>query len=132
MAMQVRVVCPEECVYEGEAAFVGVPSTDGQLGIMSRHASEICTIERGYVRIADERLEQIDHIVAVGEGYVQVANDEVIILAERAQDLATVDRDKVQVELAGFEDQLLNLSADDALRAYLYNEIAWCKLLLAQ
>lgn len=130
--MQLRIVCPEDCVFDGEVAFISVPSTDGQFGILSRHASEICTIERGYVRISDHKMGTVDHTIAVSEGYVQVANDEVIILVERACDLADVDVRTVRDRMAGFEDQLRNLSKDDAHRAYLYNEIAWCKLLLAQ
>ena len=52
--------------------------------------------------------------------------------AERACDLATVDADKLKADIQGFEEKLGNLSEDDARRAYLYNEIAWCKLKLAQ
>ena len=132
MAMQLRIVCPEECVFQGEVAYIGVPSTDGQFGILPHHASEICTIENGIVRVSDHKMGTVDHRIAVSEGYVQVANDEVIILVERACDLADVDVEATREKLAGFEDQLRNLSADDAHRAYLYNEIAWCKLLLAQ
>ena len=53
-------------------------------------------------------------------------------LSRRAEDLASVDADDVKERLAGFEEQLRNLSQDDARRAYLYNEIAWCRLLLAE
>ena len=132
MAMQVRVVCPEQCVLEQEAAFVDVPSTDGRFGILPRHASEICTIEPGYVRISDEHMGTVDHTVAVTDGYVQVADNVVIILTERAVDMANVDQEAVRKEMAGFEDELRNMSENDARRAYLYNEIAWCKLQLAQ
>lgn len=130
--MQLRVVCPEECVYEGRAAYVAVPTTDGEFGILPRHASEICTIERGYIRVSDKAMGTVDHTIAVTEGYVQVANDEVIILAERGIDLAQVVREDVEERLAGYKDDLVNLSEDDARRAYLYNEIAWCELLLAR
>ena len=54
-----------------------------------------------------------------------------LVLAERAQDMALVSKDELEERLRGFEEQLGNLSADDARRAYLYNEIAWCKLLSA-
>ena len=87
--MHVRIVCPEHSAYEGEAAFVALPSTDGELGILPRHA-------------------------------------------ERAEDLASINKDEVQAQLQGFEEQLSILSEDDARRAYLYNEIAWCTLLLSQ
>ena len=130
--MQIRIVCPESCAYEGEAAYISIPSTDGEFGVLPRHASEICTIEAGYVKVCDKAMGTCDHTFAVSGGYAQVADDVVIVLAERAADMATVDADEVQAKLKGFEDQLGNLSEDDARRAYLYNEIAWCKLKLAK
>ena len=130
--MHIRIVCPEHNAYEGEAAFVALPSTDGELGVLPRHASEICTIESGYVRVCDAQMGEVSRTFAVDGGYAQIADDEVIVLAERAESMADVDRDEVQVKLQGFEEQLSNLSQDDARRAYLYNEIEWCRLLLQQ
>ena len=111
--MRIRIVCPVSCAYEGDAAFVSIPSTDGEFGVLPAHSSEICTIDRGYVRVSDKAMGTVD-------------------LAERACDLATVDADKLKADIQGFEEKLGNLSEDDARRAYLYNEIAWCKLKLAQ
>ena len=130
MAMQLRIVCPETSAYEGEAAFVALPSTDGELGVAARHASEICTLGSGYIRVSDTVMGTIDHRFAVSGGYAQIADDEVIVLAERAVDVDAVDVARVQAKLQGFEDQLSVLSENDARRAYLYNEIAWCRLLL--
>ena len=76
--------------------------------------------------------------VALGIGFVIAAVVGILSiklvswLAERACDLATVDADKLKADIQGFEEKLGNLSEDDARRAYLYNEIAWCKLKLAQ
>ena len=131
-AMHIRIVCPEHNAYEAEAAFVSVPASDGELGVLPRHASEIATIVPGYVRVADQAMGESDHVFAVTSGYVQIADDEVVVLAARAEDLADVNADEVRETLAGFEEQLGNLSEDDARRAYLYNEIAWCRLLLAE
>ena len=132
MTMQLRIVCPEECVFEGPVAYVAVPTTVGEVGILPRHASEVCTIDGGHVRVSEQKMGVTDRVFAVTEGYVQVANDEVIVLVERAIDLEKVDSDDVAARLADFEDQLGKMSENDARRAYLYNEIAWCKLLLAQ
>ena len=129
--MRIRIVCPEYNEYEGEAAFVALPTSTGELGVAPRHANEICTIGMGYVRVSDERMGTVDRRFAVSGGYAEITGDEVIILAERAADLAFVDAGKLNAEVADFEDQLSNLSPDDARRAYLYNEIAWRKLLLA-
>lgn len=129
--MHVRIVCPESLAFEGEAAFVALPSTDGELGVLPRHASEICTIQAGYVRVSDTEMGTASHVFAVSGGYAEITEDEVVILAERAADVSAVDHAELQAKVEGFEDQLSNLSEDDAHRAYLYNEIAWCKLLLA-
>lgn len=128
--MQLRIVCPEECVFEGPVAYVAVPSTIGEFGILPRHASEICTIDGGRIRVSEQKMGVTDRVFAVTDGYVQVANDEVIVLAERAVDVDAVDKDDISAKLADFEDQLGKMSENDARRAYLYNEVAWCKLLL--
>ena len=130
--MHVRIVCPEQYAYEGEAAFVTLPTTDGELGVAPRHASEICTVAAGYVRVCDEQMGSVSHTFAVDGGYAEITEDEVVILAERAQDMATVSPEQLAERLRGFEEQLGYLSADDARRAYLYNEIAWCRLLGAK
>ena len=132
MPMQLRIVCPERCAFEDQVAYVAVPSTDGQFGILPHHASEICTIESGYVRICKDKMGTETSRFAVFNGYAQVANDEVILLVDHAADMAEVDRDAISERLAGFEDELGKLSENDARRAYLYNEAAWCKLLLGQ
>lgn len=130
MPMELRIVCPESCPYEGQAAFVTVPTTDGEMGIAPLHASEISTISPGYVRVSDSAIGQVDRRFAVSGGYVQVADNTIIVLADRACDMADVDPAEVQAQIQGFEDQLSVLSENDAHRAYLYNEIAWCELLL--
>ena len=63
-----------------------------------------------------------DRVFAVTDGYVQVVNDEVIVLAERALDIEKVDAEEVSAQMAGFEDELGKMSENDARRAYLYNE----------
>ncbi len=130
--MHIRVVCPEQSVYEGEAAFVALPSTDGELGVLPNHASEICTVKMGYVRVCDQKMGEVSRRFAITGGYAEITQDEVIVLARRAQSMGAVDISEVQAQLQGFEDALSKLSEDDARRSYIYNEIAWCKLLLSQ
>lgn len=129
--MRLQIVCPEHCAFEGEAAFVVLPATTGEFGIAPMHASEICTLEAGYVRVSEHKMGTVDKVIAVEGGYAQVADDTVIVLAERAFDLADVDREDVERRMAEFGEQLSALAPEDVHRAYIYNEVAWCKLLLS-
>ncbi len=128
--MELRVVCPESCAFEGEAAFVALPATSGELGVLPGHASEISTLKPGYVRVSETAMGQVDRVICVWEGYAEVTLDRVVVLTERACDAAEVDRPKVQAQLEEFEGQLSMCAEEDAHRAYLYNEVAWCRLLL--
>ena len=59
--MRIRIVCPVSCAYEGDAAFVSIPSTDGEFGVLPAHSSEICTIDRSRrarLRFGDRRCRQ--------------------------------------------------------------------------
>lgn len=132
MGISVRIVCPEHLAFEGEAAFLTVPSTEGSFGIGGRHASEIVTVDSGFVEICADKMGEVTDVFAVGTGFVQVADDQVIILADRAEDMAAVSSSDVEARLRGFEDELSNLSENDARRRNLYNELAWCKLLLTK
>lgn len=129
--MRIRIVCPVSCAYEGDAAFVSIPSTDGEFGVLPAHSSEICTIDRGYVRVSDKAMHCRPHVcrgrrLCPGCGRCRDRS--------RRARLRFGDRrcDKLKADIQGFEEKLGNLSEDDARRAYLYNEIAWCKLKLAQ
>ena len=130
MSMELRIVCPENCAFDGNCGFVVVPSTTGELGILPAHSPEIATTQRGYVRIFNSIGDEPSHVIAVESGYVQVADDKVLVLVERALDMAEVKHEEVQTDLQVFEERLQELEEDDARRAYIYNEIAWCNLLL--
>lgn len=129
--MDLQVVCPESSEFDGQAAYVALPATTGEMGVLPRHASEICTLRPGYVRISEQRMGTTDRVIAVDEGYAEITADRVIILTERAQDMAHVDRAEVNDRLGGLQNRLEACAPDDARRAYLLSEIAWCKLLLA-
>lgn len=129
--LRVRIVCPESSAFEGEAAFVAVPSGDGEIGVLSGHASEICTVVGGRVRLSGGISQEPEHVFVVSNGYAEITANEVIILVERAVDAAQIDRGTVLQAKQSFEDKLSNLSQDDVRRAYIYNEIQWCELQLA-
>ena len=83
--MDLQVVCPESSEFDGQAAYVALPATTGEMGVLPRHASEICTLRPGYVRISEQRMGTTDRVIAVDEGYAEITADRVIILTERAQ-----------------------------------------------
>ena len=77
--MTVEILTPDVILYEGDATYVGLPGSDGSLGILSNHAALVTTLSEGEVVIKNDNGEQV---FAVKGGTVEVLNNHVTILAQ--------------------------------------------------
>jgi F-type H+-transporting ATPase subunit epsilon len=77
--MTVEILTPDVILYEGDATYVGLPGSDGSLGILSNHAALVTTLSEGDVVVKNDNGEQV---FAVKGGTVEVLNNHVTILAQ--------------------------------------------------
>jgi F-type H+-transporting ATPase subunit epsilon len=80
--LRVSVISPERVLFEGEADMVVAPAFDGEVGILSGHAPMMTLLGRGALRIDGRGGE--GRRFAVEGGFLQVADDEVRVVTERA------------------------------------------------
>ena len=81
-AMRVVVVTPERALYEGEATSVVVPAYDGLVGILPRHAPFLALLGTGELVV---RADDGEHRFRVAGGFVQVVDNVVRVVAEKAE-----------------------------------------------
>lgn len=81
-ALQVVVISPEATVFEGVADMVVAPAWDGELGIMRGHAPLMALLGSGDLRITRGGATEQFHVQG---GFLQVVNDVVTVLSERAE-----------------------------------------------
>jgi F-type H+-transporting ATPase subunit epsilon len=79
--LKVAVISPERTVYEGEADMVVAPAWDGALGVLRGHAPMLVLLGAGSLRVTSGGAEQRFHVEG---GFMQVADDLVTVLSERA------------------------------------------------
>ncbi len=79
----VDVVSPEQTLWSGEATFVVARTPNGEIGIMADHEPVMAALSTGAVTVdgADGRRTTI----AVHGGFLQILNNEVTLLTDRAQ-----------------------------------------------
>tara|TARA_Y100000739_G_C20453335_1_gene393292 strand:+ start:541 stop:774 length:234 start_codon:yes stop_codon:yes gene_type:complete len=77
--MTVEILTPDVVLYEGDATYVGLPGSDGSLGILNNHAALVTTLSDGEVIVRNENGEQV---FAVKGGTVEVLNNHVTVLAQ--------------------------------------------------
>jgi len=82
--LKVRVVSPEETVFEGEASALVAPAWDGHVGILPRHAPMLTLVGSGVLNI--ERPGGGSDAFHVAGGVLKVENDQVTVLTEYAGD----------------------------------------------
>jgi len=79
--LQVSVISPERTIFEGSADMVVAPAWDGQVGILRGHAPMLALLGTGTLEI---RTGQQTNRFQVEGGFLQVADDVVTVLSERA------------------------------------------------
>lgn len=90
MTLSVRVIAPDKTVWDSPAEEVILPSTTGQLGILSGHAPLLTALDVGVMRV---RAEKEWVAIALMGGFAEVESDEVTILVNGAERGDAIDRE---------------------------------------
>jgi F-type H+-transporting ATPase subunit epsilon len=109
MTLNLRILAPDQSVYDGDADEVILPSCTGQLGVLTGHVSMLTALDPGVVRLRQGGSWQS---IAVSGGFAEVEANEVTVLANEAQlgsaidaTVAQQDLEKAQQVASGFEGQ---------------------------
>lgn len=126
-----KFVRPDKQLFEGKCASMTLVTYSGELGVLPGHASEICALGDGVVRI--KRLDEDggdEHDVVVSGGYAEICNDVVVIIADHARAADDIDAETVRRTHDKAQAKRDALPEGDHQRAYYENKMAWCDLLL--
>ena len=86
--LRLEVATPERLLVQEDASEVYIPAANGMIGILPEHApllSEVGAGSLSFVTTAGRRT------IFVGGGWVQILNNEVRVLADRAEDISEID-----------------------------------------
>lgn len=96
-----KLITPTQVVYDGQAELVIAVTTEGEEGILPKHAPFLAALRPGVLRanVSDggktDRLE-----LATGEGFMQALPDRVTVLVDEALRFEDVDVARAREELA--------------------------------
>jgi F-type H+-transporting ATPase subunit epsilon len=78
--MMLKVLSPEEFIYEGEVVLVQLPGSMGSFEILHNHAPLIARIDKGKIKIIDEGRNKF--YLEVNPGIVEVKDNNIVVLTE--------------------------------------------------
>ena len=117
--VHVELVSVERLLWSGEARMVIARTTEGELGVLPRHAPLLGQLaDGGVVRVQEDGGGEVTF--AVHGGFLSVTEDGVSILAELAERADEIDEDRAQQALerarsAGEDDPEAGAAASRAL-----------------
>ena len=96
MSLTLRVLAPDQSVFDGTAQEVILPSTTGLLGILPGHISMVTAIDIGVLRVLSNG--NWNSIALMG-GFAEVEANEVTVLVNGAELGEKIDASSAEAEL---------------------------------
>ena len=103
MSLTLRVLAPDQSVFDDTADEIILPSTTGLLGVLPGHISMVTAIDFGVLRVLKNG--NWDSIALSG-GFAEVESNEVTVLVNKAEMGKNIDAAKAEAELEQAKNQL--------------------------
>jgi F-type H+-transporting ATPase subunit epsilon len=110
MTVSLEIVTPERRVLSVAADEVRAPGVGGGFGVRTGHAPFMTALEPGRLTYVEGGRE---HDYAVGGGFLQVADDRVIVLADTAEAAGDIDVDRAKRAFQEAQERLLRMTDQD-------------------
>lgn len=108
--LNLKIVTPEEEVMNEEVDQVNVSTVQGELGILPNHAALMAKLVPGELKI--KKGSKVSHF-AIGDGFLQILDNELTIMTDLAQDADAIDEKAVEAAKKRAEEALEQKLGDE-------------------
>ena len=114
--LQLEIATPERLLVHEDATEVYIPAANGMIGILPQHAALLSELGVGELSFVTGSGRQT---IFVAGGWVQVLNNAVRVLADRAENIGDIDTARAEASLKRAQERLNAPSSAgvDVLRA---------------
>ena len=97
----VKIISSNRTFYEGVCHCLILPAVDGEMAVMAHHESEIVAVKAG-----EMRFQATEEAAVVGQGFCEIANNRVMLLADTIEKPEEIDRIRAQEALERAKERL--------------------------
>ena len=110
-----ELVSPEKLLLSRRVEMVVVPGSEGDFGVLQRHAPLISTVRPGVIRVYENN--QVQEEIFVAGGFAEVTPERCTVLADEAVPLGELDRAGIEQSLKDAREDLEDAQSDQARAA---------------
>ena len=96
MSLNVRIITPDKVVWDAEAEELILPSSTGQIGVLTDHAPLLTALDIGVMKLKSDAGWTS---IVLMEGFAEVEDNKVTILCNGAEEGSSIDATTAQAEL---------------------------------
>lgn len=96
MTLKIRVIAPDKIVWDANAEEIILPSSTGQLGILTGHIPLLTALDIGVMRVRIKK--EWKPIILLG-GFAEIKNNNITILVNGAEEVNEVSLDDAKSNL---------------------------------
>ena len=96
MSLNVRVITPDKVVWDAMAEELILPSSTGQIGVLTDHAPLLTALDIGVMKLKSDAGWTS---IVLMEGFAEVEDNKVTILCNGAEEGSSIDTQTAQAEL---------------------------------
>ena len=111
MSLTLRVLAPDQSVFDDTADEIILPSTTGLLGVLPGHISMVTAIDFGVLRVLKNGNW---NSIALTGGFAEVESNEVTVLVNKAEMGKNIDSAKAEAQLEQAKNQLSQIQDQEA------------------
>ncbi len=119
-----RVLSSDKLFFEDRVCQLVLPLEDGEMAVQAHHANMVIATSIGEIRIKTAKGEEI--IGVVGEGFVQIVNNRVILIVDSAERPEDIDRVRAKQAKERAEERLRQ---KESLKEYKQSEASLSRAL---
>jgi len=108
--LHLEIVTPEEKIYSDDVDSVVIPGVEGELGVLPQHVPLMTQLLPGELRVV-KRGEELR--LAVGEGFVEIGADKVVVLTDMAVKESEIDEDAAEDAVQRAEEAMRSSKMSD-------------------
>lgn len=103
MTIRCEIVSQDRTVFEGDVDIVVLPGSDGEMGILPKHAPILTTLKYGIIKVRKAGNEEL---FTVAGGVAEIQPDIVTVLADAAENVQEIDVERAEAARKRAEEVL--------------------------
>lgn len=112
--LQLDIVSPEGAIFSGPVSYVGIPASEGRIGILPHHSPYLSSLAPGMIEIQSDEsgASKGSELHFISAGFVEISDNKCTVLVEEIMSFAQLDEKQIDQQIQNLKEDLEDAKTD--------------------